>query len=67
MTAFKQSWDGKALILRLHETVGIKTKASINTISRKKPLSLIFKPFEIKTLRIGKRGNCSQVDMINEI
>jgi alpha-mannosidase len=67
MTALKMSSDGKAFILRLHETVGRKTKASVDIMYRKKPVILAFAPFEIKTLRIGKKGECRQVDMIKEV
>ena len=51
LTACKQSWDGKALILRLHETSGKATLAELTLFHPLRVLKLEFKPFEIKTLR----------------
>ena len=64
LLACKRSWDGEALIVRLQEAVGKKTKAELQIALAKAPI--IFAPFEIKTLRIEKSGGWSPVRMIEE-
>ena len=56
MTAFKRAEDGRGWIIRLHEPSG-----RVVTVTVKLPLlgirkKLVFGPFEIKTLRIGRTG-----------
>jgi len=66
LTACKRSWDGKALILRLHETSGHETPARLVL---QQPLRVIifgFKPFEIKTLRVERSGSWREADLISE-
>ncbi|MCX6134231.1 MAG: hypothetical protein NTU47_10510 [Ignavibacteriales bacterium] len=66
LLASKQSEDGKALILRMQETVGLASKARLS-IGTKKPIPpLLFKPFEIKTIRFEKSGKCREVGLISE-
>ena len=72
MTACKQSWDKKALIVRLHEASGIMTKAFLNVAkhgeygSPEISIKLKFRPFEIKTVRIEKSGKWREVHVIEE-
>lgn len=66
LTACKPSWDGKALVLRLHETCGWATSAEL-TISRPlRVINLRFQPFEIKTLRLERTGAWREADLISE-
>jgi alpha-mannosidase len=75
LLACKRSWDGEALIVRLQEAAGKKTKAKIQIVpmggqnqererSSERPVSFV--PFEIKTLRIEKDGRAVPVRMIEE-
>jgi len=66
LLATKQSEDGKALILRLQEVVGTASKARLSLEKEKANLSLSFKPFEIKTIRLEKSGKCREVGLIRE-
>jgi alpha-mannosidase len=66
LAACKQSWDGKALILRLQETAGIKARAVVSFKNPHIKIRLSFKPFEIKTVRVGKTGKWKEVDLIEE-
>ncbi|MEK6756434.1 MAG: glycoside hydrolase family 38 C-terminal domain-containing protein [Bacteroidota bacterium] len=66
LLACKQSEDGKALVLRLHETTGA---ASTTRLGLEKPnvnAKLSFKPFELKTIRVEKSGRWREVAMIEE-
>jgi alpha-mannosidase len=66
MIACKPSWDGKALIVRLHESGGQKTAASLKFSSPSTVINLSFKPFEIKTVRLEKTDAWREVDLIEE-
>ena len=72
MSACKQSWDKKALIVRLHEAAGIRTRAVLKASKYGKlglseiPIKLTFRPFEIKTLKIEKSGAWSEAHLIEE-
>jgi alpha-mannosidase len=72
MTACKQSWDKKALIVRLHEAAGLKTKALLKAAKYGKSgapeisVKLAFRPFEIKTVRIEKSGKWHKAHLIEE-
>ncbi|HSQ79029.1 MAG TPA: glycoside hydrolase family 38 C-terminal domain-containing protein, partial [Candidatus Bathyarchaeia archaeon] len=62
MLACKKSWDGRALIVRLHEAIGKKTRANLAVgvdpgHGPEVRIPLSFAPFEIKTLRIEKDGS----------
>jgi len=62
MLACKISRDGRALIIRLHEAIGKKTKAELAVAidpghGPEVRVPLAFAPFEIKTLRIEKDGS----------
>ena len=72
MTACKQSWDEKALIVRLHETSGMRTSASLRVPKYRKSgvpeisVKLAFGPFEIKTVRFEKLGKWQEAHLIEE-
>jgi alpha-mannosidase len=64
--ACKQSWDSKALIIRLQESSGLETQATLEIKGVKTQIKLSFKPLEIKTLRIGRSGKWREVKMAEE-
>ncbi|MCX6570767.1 MAG: hypothetical protein NT006_05010 [Candidatus Aminicenantes bacterium] len=66
LLACKRSWDGEALIVRLQEAVGRKTRAALRVARPIKIISLDFRSFEIKTLRVESDGTWSEVRMIEE-
>jgi alpha-mannosidase len=66
VTACKQSWDGRALILRLHESAGRKARARLELAGRGAAITLQFGPYEIKTVRLEKNGDWHEVDLISE-
>jgi alpha-mannosidase len=66
LTACKPSWDGKALVLRLHETSGRVTSARLTIHLPLRVIDLSFKPFEVKTLRIERSGAWREADLISE-
>ena len=64
--AIKRSWDGRALIVRLHEAIGRTTRATLLVRPGSKKIRLSFRPFEIKTIRIARGGSWRAVDPIAE-
>jgi alpha-mannosidase len=62
--ACKRSWDGPALILRLQEICG--TRAEICDPRSRSTTPFMFRPFEIKTLRLESGGSLREVDLIGE-
>ncbi len=66
LLACKRSGDGKALILRLHETGGRETSAEIQFYEPNLKIMLALKPQEIKTVRVEKSGRWREVDLIGE-
>jgi alpha-mannosidase len=65
--AFKQSEDHKSLLVRLQETTGRSTAATLSIATRTRPIRLQFRPLEIKTLRIRKRGAWREVDPLEDV
>jgi hypothetical protein len=65
LAACKRSWDGEALVVRLHEAAGIGTRGRLS-VHPGDEISLKFKPFEIKTVRVERSGRWSEVDLIEE-
>ena len=59
--ATKRSEDEKALILRLHETAGMPSRARLRLRGVKSDISLSFKPFELKTIRVERSGKYREV------
>jgi alpha-mannosidase len=66
LAACKRSWDGKALILRLHETSGQASSAEITVFQPLRVIRVTFRPFEIKTLRLERSGAWREADLISE-
>jgi hypothetical protein len=66
LAACKQSWDGQALVVRLHETCGLETPAELTIFRPLRVIGLRFKPFEIKTLRIERTGAWREAGFISE-
>jgi alpha-mannosidase len=75
LLACKRSWDGGALVVRLQEAVGKKTRAEVLvSLPPDKErghvpavhVPLVFKAFEIKTLRVEKDGSWRPVRLIEE-
>ncbi len=66
LSACKRSWDGKALVVRLHDTAGLSTEARLTLRWPLRVIPLTFKPFEIKTLRIERTGAWREVGLISE-
>jgi alpha-mannosidase len=67
LLACKQSWDGKAIVLRIQETVGEKTAGRIQIMRPETAMELELHPFEIKTVRIERTGTWREVDAIEEL
>jgi alpha-mannosidase len=66
LSACKPSRDGKALVLRLHETAGRQTSAELKFFQPLRIINLGFQPFEIKTLRLERSGAWREADLISE-
>ncbi len=67
MIACKQSWDGKALIIRLQESSGLESQARLEIKGIKTGIELSLKPLEIKTLRIERTGKWKEAKIIEEV
>ncbi|MGQ9672800.1 MAG: glycoside hydrolase family 38 C-terminal domain-containing protein [Candidatus Aminicenantales bacterium] len=65
LTSCRMSPDQKALLLRLHETVGERTEARIRLRHPETEISLTFKPFELKTLRVEKSGRWREIGYLS--
>ncbi len=96
LSACKRSWDGEALVVRMHETAGLETEGRVTINScgdailhsaqddkksqmviaaKDDPnsksafplvMTLKFKPFEIKTIRVERSGRWREVSLIEE-
>jgi alpha-mannosidase len=66
LTACKPSWDGRSLVLRLHETSGQTTSAELTLFRPLRVINLVLKPFETKALRIERSGAWREADLISE-
>jgi alpha-mannosidase len=66
MLCCKRSKDGRAMILRLHETAGRPLSAAVTLARPSLSIPLSLKPFEIRTLRIEKTGAWKDVHIIDE-
>lgn len=66
MLACKPAEDGTALVLRLQETSGASTRATLRIAGMAQPAALEFAPFEIRTLRIERDGTVRGVDPVAE-
>jgi len=54
LSALKKTDEGDDLIVRLNETLGRKTRATLKIAGMERPLALDFGPFEIKSLRVSR-------------
>ncbi len=67
VNVFKQSEDGRDLILRGYEACGRRTRTEVRVAGVKTPLRLTFAPHEIKTLRIDRKtGKAREVNLLEE-
>jgi alpha-mannosidase len=67
LTALKRSWDGRALVVRLHEAAGMPADCRLRVGPGKgREITLKFRPYEIKTVRIEKSGAWREVALIEE-
>jgi alpha-mannosidase len=66
LIACKRSWDGNSLIFRFLESVGVETHAEVHLLSPSVAAELVFKPYEIKTLRFERDGSWKEVELIEE-
>ncbi|MDD8026254.1 MAG: glycoside hydrolase family 38 C-terminal domain-containing protein [Acidobacteriota bacterium] len=72
LLACKRSDDGKALILRLQESAGRKTKARLSVArpagkgTEPIEIGVSLAPFEMKTIRVERTGRWRSVDLIEE-
>lgn len=65
LTACKRSRDGKALIVRLHESTGRENRCDV-ALENGGSAKLVLKPFEITTLRFEKNGEWNVVTPCRE-
>lgn len=66
LIACKRSRDERALIARFQETVGEETEGDIRLLHPVVSVRLMFRPFEIKTIRFERDGSWKEVAMIEE-
>ncbi len=66
MLCCKRSWEGEALIVRLHETSGTAAEARLHLGAPALVVDLAFRPFEIKTLRIERSGQWREASLVEE-
>ncbi len=64
LAALKCAPGGRAIIVRLHETSGRRTRAHLSFHIPPVSVDLTFRPFEIKTLGVDKSGSWREVDLI---
>ena len=64
MTALKKSYRGDDIILRMYEAYGQETTASIGIMTA--TFKAHFKPYEIKTFRIGMDKRVKEVNLLEE-
>ncbi len=66
LLACKRSWDARAVVVRLQEMAGQTVRATLQFAGMSKPQTLTFKPYEVKTLRIERPGDCREVGFLTE-
>ncbi len=65
LLALKRSWDGRALVVRMQETLGKRTSGRIG-VAGAVDIQAEFRPFEIVTLRIERTGGVREIGPIEE-
>ncbi|MEW5902130.1 MAG: glycoside hydrolase family 38 C-terminal domain-containing protein, partial [Acidobacteriota bacterium] len=66
LSACKRSLDGRALIVRLHETSGRASTANLVFKIPAISMPLQFSPYEIKAVRLERSGAFREVNLISE-
>ncbi len=66
LSVVKKSEDGDDLVLRGYESTGHRTAARITVAGLDQPISTVFGPHEIKTLRIRRDGEVSEANLLEE-
>jgi alpha-mannosidase len=66
LLACKRSWDGKSLVVRLQETMGMQATTTVR-VEKAPAFNLSFRPFEIKTIRVERSGKRREVRLIEEV
>ena len=54
------------MTVRLQEMGGQPTPANLQFAGMSAPATLAFKPYELKTLRLERDGNCHEVNVVTE-
>ena len=62
MTALKKAYRGDAVIVRLVETFGEETEASVSLFGTE--FSAVFQPYEIKTFALHPDGSVQETDLL---
>jgi alpha-mannosidase len=65
LSALKKADEGDDLILRLNETLGRRTRATLRTAEMTAPAALDFRPFEVKSLRIHRTPRATTITTCN--
>jgi len=69
LSAFKKAHDGDDVIVRLNETLGRRTRATLRFPGMKSAVVLRLRPFEIATLRVrrgARRATITTCDLLEE-
>jgi alpha-mannosidase len=66
VTAFKRAEEGDGTILRAYETEGRATEVSIDCALLQTTLPLVFKPFEVKTIKVTDNGETEETDFLEQ-
>jgi alpha-mannosidase len=67
VSVVKKAEDGEDLIVRCYETAGKPAQATLNLALMKRQWTGTFRPFEIKTLRIPRKGGAiREVNLLEE-
>ncbi len=64
MTALKKSYRGDDIVLRMYESAGVETDTTIGVLTY--TFKAHFKPYEIKTFRIGMDKSVKEVNLLEE-
>jgi alpha-mannosidase len=67
LTACIPAADGKGLVIRLQETAGVATAATISAVQPRVRKRMSLAPFEIRTLRIGKNGTVAAAPLLTDL
>lgn len=65
LSALKVAEKGDALIVRLHETIGQMTEATL-TLEGLPPLSVSFSPYQLRTFQVTRAGRWTACNLLEE-